>query len=132
MSVVADAGFVVAALVDGGRDGLWAQELLAGTDLAAPHLMPVEAANILRRAALAGDISHDVAALAHADLLELGVSLFPYAPFAERVWELRGNLTAYDARYVALAEVLDSELATVDHRLSRATGCRCPFLTPPR
>ena len=58
MSLVADAGFVVAALVDGGTDGLCAQELLAGTDLAAPHLMPVEAADILRRAALAaGDIS---------------------------------------------------------------------------
>ena len=132
MSVVADAGFVVAALADGGTDGLWAQELLAGNDLAAPHLMPLEAANILRRAALAGEISQDVAALAHADLLDLRVSLFPYPPFAERVWELRGNVTAYDAWYVALAEALDSELATVDYRLSRATGCRCPFLTPPR
>ncbi len=132
MSLVADAGFVVAALVDGGKDGLWADELLAGTDLAAPHLMPVEAANILRRAALAGDISQDVAALAHIDLLELRVSLFPYAPLAERVWELRGNLTAYDAWYVALAEALDCELATVDLRLSRAPGCGCAFLTPPR
>ena len=132
MSVVADAGFVVAALVDGGTDGLWAQELLAGNDLAAPHLMPVEAANILRRAALTGEISQDVAALAHADLLDLRVSLFPYAPSAQRVWELRGNLTAYDAWYVALAEALDCALATVDHRLSRAAGCRCPFLTPPR
>ena len=132
MSLVADAGFVVAALVDGGTDGLWAEQLLAGTDLAAPHLMPVEAANILRRAALAGDISQDVAALAHADLLGLRVSLFPYAPFAQRVWELRGNLTAYDAWYVALAEALDCKLATVDHRLSRASGSRCPFLTPPR
>ena len=132
MSLVADAGFVVAALVDGGTDGLWAEELLAGTDLAAPHLMPVEAANILRRAALIEEISQDVAALAHADLLELRITLFPYAPFAQRVWELRGNLTAYDAWYVALAEALNCELATVDHRLSRASGCRCPFLTPPR
>ena len=65
-------------------------------------------------------------------LLELGVSLFPYAPLAQRIWELRGNVTAYDAWYVALAEALDCELATVDRRLSRAPGCRCPFLTPPR
>ena len=132
MSLVTDAGFVAAALVDGGTDGLWAQELLAGTDLAAPHLMPVEAANILRRAALAGDVSHDVAAMAYADLLALRVTLFPYAPFAQRVWELRGNVTAYAAWYVALAEALDSELATIDHRLSRASGCSCPFRTPPR
>ena len=132
MSLVVDAGFVVAALADGGTDGRWAQELLSGADLAAPHLMPVEAANVLRRAALAGDISHDAAALAHADLVALRVTLFPYAPFAQRVWELRANVTAYDAWYVAVAEALDSELATVDQRLSRASGCRCAFLTPPR
>ena len=132
MSLVVDAGFVVAALADGGTDGRWAQELLSGADLAAPHLMPVEAANVLRRVALAGDISHDAAALAHADLVALRVTLFPYAPFAQRVWELRANVTAYDAWYVAVAEALDSELATVDQRLSRASGCRCAFLTPPR
>lgn len=132
MSLVVDAGVVVAALVDGGADGRWAEELLAGTDLAAPHLMPAEAANILRRSALAGDISHDTAALAHADLLELRVALFPYAPLARRIWALRGNVTAYDAWYVALAETLAADLATVDQRLSRASGCRCGFLTPPR
>ncbi len=132
MSLVVDAGFVVAALADDAEDGRWAQELLVGTNLAAPHLMPVEATNILRRAALAGDISQDVATLAHADLLGLGVALFPYAPFAQRIWELRGNVTAYDAWYVALAEALGFELATVDLRLSRASGCRCAFLTPPR
>ena len=70
-------------------------------------------------------------ALAHADLVALRVTLFPYAPFAQRVWELRANVTAYDAWYVAVAEALDSELATVDQRLSRASGCRCAFLTPP-
>ena len=131
MSLVVDAGFVVAALIDGGPDGLWAEDLLAGADLAAPHLMPVEAANILRRSALAGEMSQDAAALSHADLLELRVTLFPYAPLAQRVWDLRGNVTAYDAWYVALAEALDTELATIDHRLSRASGCRCAFLTPP-
>ena len=131
MSLVVDAGFVVAALTDGGPAGLWAEDLLAGIDLAAPHLMPVEAANILRRSVLVGDISQDVAALAHADLLELGVTLFPYAPFAQRVWALRGNVTAYDAWYVALAEALEAQLATIDLRLSRASGCQCAFLTPP-
>lgn len=131
MSLVVDAGFVVAALSDSGTDGQWAEQLLTRVDLAAPHLMPVEAANILRRAALAGDISPDTAALAHADLLELRVALFPYAPFAQRVWALRGNVTAYDAWYVALAETLKADLATVDHRLSRASGCHCSFLTPP-
>jgi predicted nucleic acid-binding protein len=125
MSLVIDASTVVAALVDGGPDGRWAESLIRARRLAAPHLMPVEAANILRRAALAGDISPDTAAVAHADLIDLRVELFPYAPFADRVWELRDNVTCYDAWYVALAESLQAPLATLDGRLARATGPRC-------
>jgi len=68
-----------AGLTDSGADGRWAESLLAGDSLAAPHLMPVGAANILRRAALAGDISADVASLAHTDLLDLRVEFFPTA-----------------------------------------------------
>ena len=105
--------------------------MLASDELAAPHLMPAEAANILRRASLAGDVSSESAALAHADLLQLRTALFPYEPFAERVWELRTQVTAYDAWYVALAESLDANLATLDRRLARAPQTRCEFLTPP-
>ncbi|MDP9398991.1 MAG: type II toxin-antitoxin system VapC family toxin [Actinomycetota bacterium] len=131
MTLVIDASIVVAALTDAGPLGSWAESCLAAGPLAAPHLMPVEAANILRRAALAGDISADAASLAHADLVSLRVSLFPYAPFASRVWELRSTITAYDGCYVALAEVLAARLATLDLRLSRASGARCEFATPP-
>jgi predicted nucleic acid-binding protein len=131
VTLVVDASLVVSALVDGGAAGSWAESLLAGEPLSAPHLMQVEAANILRRAAAAGEISADVAAMAHTDLLDLRVELFPYAPFAPRVWELRGNLTSYDAWYVALAELLGSRVATLDLKLARATGPRCGFDTPP-
>jgi predicted nucleic acid-binding protein len=131
MTLVVDSGFVVAALVDSGSAGTWADELLGSDNLAAPHLMPVEAANILRRASLAGEISADTASMAHADLLALRVELFGYEPFATRAWELRENITAYDAWYVALAESLAATLATVDLRLSRAPGPRCPVATPP-
>ena len=86
MTLVVDASMVVAGLTDSGADGRWAESLLAGEALAAPHLMPVEAANILRRAALAGDISADMASLAHTDLLDLRVEFFPYQPCAARVW----------------------------------------------
>ena len=99
--------------------------------LAAPHLMPVEAANILRRSALAGDISADVASLAHQDLVSLRLELFPYRLSATRVWELRSTVTAYDAWYVALAETLGARLASLDARLSRAGGTRCEFALPP-
>lgn len=130
MTLVVDAAMVVASLVDSGPEGTWADSLLETDWLIAPHLMPVEAANILRRGALAGDITTDVASMAHADLIALRVALFPYEPFAERVWELRENVTAYDAWYVAVAESFDAALATLDTRLSRASGPRCEFQIP--
>jgi predicted nucleic acid-binding protein len=132
VTLVIDASLVVAALVDDGADGRWAERLLTSRPLAAPHLMPVEVANILRRAALVGDVSGDTASIAHADLLDLPVELFPYEPFARRVWELRENITAYDAWCVAIAESLSAELATLDRRLTRASGPRCQFATTGR
>jgi predicted nucleic acid-binding protein len=89
MTVVVDASVVVAGLVSADATGVWAESVLAGEPLAAPHLMPVEAASILHRAELAGEISADAASLAHADLRRLRVEYFPYDPFAERIWELR-------------------------------------------
>lgn len=97
MTLVLDAALVVSALVDDSLEGRWAESVLRSEHLAAPHLMPVETANILRRAALAGDVSAETASQAHADLLALRVNLFPYEPVASRVWELRVNVTAYDA-----------------------------------
>jgi predicted nucleic acid-binding protein len=130
MTLVIDSSLVAAALVDSGSVGTWADHLLATDDLAAPHLMPVEVANVLRRASMAGEISADTAALAHADLLRLRVELFAYEPFATRVWELRENITTYDGWYVALAESLDATVATLDLRLAKAAGPRCAFATP--
>ena len=89
MTVVIDASVVVAGLVSADATGQWAESVLAGEPLAAPHLMPVEVASILHRAELAGEISADAASLAHADLRRLRVEYFPYDPFAERIWELR-------------------------------------------
>ena len=130
MTVVLDASVVVAALVDGGDEGIWAGDVLLDPSLAAPHHLPAEVASILRRAAATGDVSPDTASLAHADLLDLRVELVAYAPLADRVWELRENVTTYDAWHVALAERLDAPLATLDQRLTRATGPRCEFLVP--
>lgn len=131
MTLVVDASAVVAALVDRGADGEWAEAELARDRLAAPHLMLVEAANILRRAVIARDLPADSATLAHADLLALRVGLFPYEPTAQRSWELSNNLNAYDAWYVALAEALDAPLVTLDRRLARSRGPRCRFRLPP-
>ena len=131
MTLVVDASVVVAALIDSGPVGSWAEDQLAARPLAAPHLMPGEVANILRRSALSGEISADTASLAHQDLLSLPLELFAYSMCAGRVWELRANVTAYDAWYAALAETLDAALATLDVKLSRAAGPRCTFVLPP-
>ena len=130
MTLVADASLVVSALVDSGPTGSWADALLAAEPLAAPHLMLVEAANILGRAAARGQISADAASLAHADLLDLRIELFPYPPFAARAWELRDTITSYDAWYIALAEFLGARVGTLDLRLARAPGPGCHFVTP--
>lgn len=130
MTLVIDASVVVALLVDQGPDGAWAATTCQGHVLAAPHHMPIETANVLRRAALAGDLSHDSASLAHADLLDLRVELFPYSLLADRCWELRETITSYGAAYVALAEQLDCSLVTLDARLARSPGARCRFALP--
>jgi len=131
LTVVVDASVVAAALLDTGPVGTWAEQLLIAGPLAAPHLMPVEVANVLRRSALSADITADTASLAHEDLLALRVELFPYGPCAARAWELRSNVTTYDGWYVALAESLGARMATLDVRLRRASGPRCEFLVPP-
>lgn len=122
---------LVAAVADAGPEGIWAEQILAeNTPLAAPHLVLVEAVNILRRLELAKRITPLEAATARRDLLGLDLSLFPFAPFADRIWELRANLTCYDAWYVSLAERLDLPLATLDRRLAQASGPACRFLVP--
>ncbi|QIK67284.1 type II toxin-antitoxin system VapC family toxin [Nocardioides sp. HDW12B] len=131
MTLVADASVLVAALVDSGPDGSWALALIADEQLAAPHLVMVETANVLRRLALSGAIPAQTADLAHEDLLALPIQLAPYDLLARRVWQLRETLTSFDACYVALAEELAVPLATLDRRLARSTGPRCRMLTPP-
>ena len=131
MTVVVDASLVVAALVDSGDEGRWAESVLAEGSTTSPELVLPEATNILRRLERAGRISRLEATSSHRDLLRLDATLFPFAPFAERVWALRGNLTSYDAWYVALAEALGCPFATLDRKLGRASGSKCEIILPP-
>src|SRR5690348_4166494 len=110
--VVCDASALVALLLDAGPDGQWAAGELSGTQLAAPSLVPYETANIIRRHERAALISADQAAQAHADLLDLAIEVWPYEVLAGRAWQLRANLTSYDAAYVALAELVVAPLIT--------------------
>ncbi|MFN2387539.1 MAG: type II toxin-antitoxin system VapC family toxin [Thermoanaerobaculia bacterium] len=90
--------------------------------LHAPHLLDLEVAQVLRRYLGQGDLSEQRAAESLRDFLDLSVARYPHEPFLPRIWQLRANLTAYDAAYVALAEALDAPLVTRDARLARAAG----------
>jgi predicted nucleic acid-binding protein len=128
---VCDASALAAVLLDSGADGTWASAAISAADLAAPALVLWETANVIRRQELAGRTSSDQAAQAHADLIELRIELWPYELLAARAWQLRDNLSIYDAGYVVLAEALDVELITLDRRIARAPGISCTVQTPP-
>ena len=130
MSIVADSSVVVAALIDSGPHGDWAEEILEGGLLLAPELILVEATNMFRRLERAKLIATPEANAAQEDLMQLDIELFPFEPFAGRIWELRHNVTSYDAWYVAIAEGLKLPLATLDESLSKSDGVTCKFVTP--
>jgi predicted nucleic acid-binding protein len=130
LSTVIDSSVVVAALVDSGPHGDWAEEVLAGGSLQAPELVRVEATNIFRRLERAKLITTPEANAAQEDLMQLDIDLFPFEPFSGRIWELRHRVTSYDAWYVAIAEALKLPLATLDETLARSKGLTCKFLTP--
>lgn len=95
-----------------------------GQSLHAPHLLDVEVAQVIRRYAAGGEIDGERGRAALIDLADFPLRRYPHDFLLPRVWELRHNLTAYDAIYVALAEALDCALLTRDHRLAAAAGPR--------
>lgn len=90
--------------------------------LHAPHLIDVEVAQVLRRYAASGEADPERCRMALTDLNDLPLTKYPHDFLLPRIWELRNNLTAYDAVYVALAEALDAPLLTRDQRLANAPG----------
>ena len=131
MTLVVDASVVASALIRLDSRGDWAESILNRAEVVAPQFMPVEVANTLRNLVLSRSITEEEGARAHLRLLGLPIALLPYDSVALRVWDLRHNVTPYDAWYVALAEDLDADLATLDGNLTRSPGPRCRFLTPP-
>jgi len=120
--LVIDASVLVEALLVAGP----ARQRLAGTNLQAPELIDAELLSVLRRLVLADKLQEGHALQALATAQRLGLRRHPSRCLWPRAWELRTNLSAYDALYVALAERLDAPLLTADTRLARAPGLRCP------
>lgn len=119
--IVVDASAVLEVLLQTpAAPGVSRRIFLSGQTLHAPHLLDLEIAQVLRRYARSGDISPQRASEAIVDLADLALARYPHGVLLPRIWELRHNLTAYDAAYVALAEVLDAPLLTRDRALASA------------
>lgn len=123
--LVVDASVVVTALVDDDADGDASRTRLRGEDLTAPELIDLEVMSALRRAVSTSAVPPRRAALALDDLIAIPLLRAPHHPLLPRCWELRENLTPYDAAYVALAEALGTPLLTADARMASAPGIRC-------
>ena len=123
--LVIDASVLATALADDGEDGDIARVRLRGHGLAAPELIDLEVVSVLRRQFSVGKLDRRRARLALDDLLDLPVQRAPHRAMLRRCWELRDNLSVYDAAYVALAEILDTPLITADARLAKAPGIKC-------
>jgi predicted nucleic acid-binding protein len=121
--IVVDASALLEALLrTPAAEAVKARLFAARETLHAPHLLDVEVAHVVRRYAAMGDIDPERGRAALADLADFPLRRYPHDLLLPRVWELRNNLTAYDAVYVALAEALDAPLVTRDQRLAAAAG----------
>lgn len=123
--LVIDASVLAVALIDDGLDGDVVRQRLRGGQLAAPSLIDLEVTSVWRGLARGGHLDPRRVGLALDDLRDLPIQRVEHTPLLARCWELRDNLTIYDAAYVALAEALQAPLLTGYGRLSRSTGPRC-------
>ncbi len=123
--IVVDASILATGLADDGPDGDRVRARLRGEQLVAPHLVDLEVSSVWRRLVAAGALDERRASLAMHDLESLRLERAAHRPLLARCWELRGNLTVYDASYVALAELMRVGLLTGDARLANAPGIRC-------
>ena len=123
-----DASAALSALLRAGH----ARSAIASEQLHATHLIDYEVANGLRHMVAAEQLAADSGWTALDAFRRLGMTRYPVFSLLDRVWELRDHLSAYDASYVALAELLDCNLLTADARLSRAPGICCSITLVPR
>ena len=123
--IVVDASVLTPGLLYDDGPGIRVRRRLAGEHLTAPGLVDLEVISSLRRIVRAGKETAERAQHALRDLVALPLERVQHGDLAHRIWELRDNLTAYDASYVALAERLDTLLLTADAAFARAPGIGC-------
>jgi len=115
---------MVSILLDPGPDAEPIRERVEspGESLHVPHLLNIQVLNVLRRQTLRGILAEERGATVLQDLESIRMIRYPHVPLLERIWNLRGNLTAYDAAYITLAEALDAPLVTTGTWLAQAPG----------
>ncbi|MGO9604250.1 MAG: type II toxin-antitoxin system VapC family toxin [Candidatus Binataceae bacterium] len=123
--IVLDASAAVEWLLQTPTGARVEARIFSGTEsLHAPHLIDIEVTQVLRRYSATGAITASRGRDALQDLLDLSLTRYPHDVLLPRVWELRNNLTAYDAAYVALAEALGAPLVTCDGKIASASRHR--------
>ncbi len=123
--MVLDASGAIEFLLNTDAGSRLASRLIDESEaVCVPHLIDLEIAQVLRRYVSRGAVSVDRGALALNHWRDFDVDRYPHEPFLGRIWELRANVSAYDAVYVALAETLSTVLVTGDRRLAGAPGIR--------
>ena len=127
--IVLDSSAAVDWLVE-YEHGPWVDEQIRGEDLHSPHLLDVEVLGVVQRRVQRRELSIARARAILEDLSDLDVARYPHLPLLGRMWELRDNLAATDACYVALAELLGARVVTTDLRLARAPGLRVEITAP--
>jgi predicted nucleic acid-binding protein len=125
--IVADASVLVSGLLGGAA----AVEVIATEQIQVPSVTDIEVASALRRRVRLGQVSAEEGWFLLDTYRWLGITRHADFAMFDRVWELRDNLSAYDASYVALAEAIECPLVTGDARLSRAPGLRCAVTVVP-
>jgi predicted nucleic acid-binding protein len=121
--IAVDASAILEVLLCTGRGARIEDRLLSrGDSLHAPHLLDVEVAQVLRRYVAAGNLTSERGLEALTDLADFPIHRYPHDVLLPRIWELRHNVTAYDAAYLALAEILPAPLVTCNGRLASAPG----------
>lgn len=125
--IVLDASAAIDVLLRGAvSKRLLSRVFAPGERLAAPHLLDLEVVQVLRRYVGAGEVEAARADQALADFADMRIARYPHDVLLPRIWELRRNCTAYDASYLALAEVLRCPLVTCDAALAKVPGRAVP------
>jgi predicted nucleic acid-binding protein len=123
--VVTDAGVWIKAIVDEGPGGAVRTRLAGEVSVAAPALLDLEFANVLRGLLTKKSINESSAERALTEIAQAPIKRYGHQALLRRIWQLKSNMTAYDAAYVALAELLGADLLTIDRRITGVPGIRC-------